>query len=245
MKRQQLLKKNLLLAMVVSTVMLTGCESKQDGAIPIDKARIIQQPELESNFINIVSKASVHKDIVSRDYNLEPYKLIIEQFEETKEEIRYTEPDDFVEPEHEVPEETIPETSQVEPQTVAENIVETQPQASTQCYTDEELYIMSHVIFGEAGGYTKELQIAVGSVVLNRMNDPRFPNTIKEVVFQEGQYACTWDGNYDRQPDQQSINVAKFLLENGSQIPSNVIFQAEFLQGVGTWKKIGIMYFCY
>ena len=112
-------------------------------------------------------------------------------------------------------------------------------------YTDEELYIMSHLIYGEAGNCSDELQIAVGSVVLNRMKSKYFPNTIKEVVFQKGQYACTWDGNYDKSPDEQAINNSKYLLENGSQLPAACIFQAEFIQGDGVYKTIGNTYICY
>lgn len=131
---------------------------------------------------------------------------------------------------------TLMPTSTLTPTPIVEN---------RKSYTDEELYILSHLIYGEAGGYSRELQIGVGSVVLNRVKSKRYPNTIKDVVFQKGQYACTWDGNYDRKPDQQAIEVAIYLLENGSQFPEYVIYQAEFLQGSGVYKKIGNTYFCY
>lgn len=112
-------------------------------------------------------------------------------------------------------------------------------------YTNNELYILSHLIYGEASGRSKSYKIAIGSVVLNRVKSDRFPNTVKGVVFQNGQYACTWDGNYDKKPDKQTINVAKYLLKNGSQIPDYVIFQAEFFQGDSVWKRMGNTYFCY
>lgn len=112
-------------------------------------------------------------------------------------------------------------------------------------YTDEELYIMSHLIMGEASGASWEHKLGVGSVALNRVKSSKFPNTLKGVVFQKGQYACTWDGNYDKTPNEESIKAAKYLLENGSQMPDNVVFQAEFKQGKGVYKKIGNTYFCY
>lgn len=86
---------------------------------------------------------------------------------------------------------------------------------------------------------------SVGSVVLNRKSDPRFPNTIAEVVFQPGQYSCTWDGNYYREPSQETINIAAELLEYGSAIDNSVVWQAEFPQGYGIYDIIGNMYFCY
>ena len=112
-------------------------------------------------------------------------------------------------------------------------------------YSDEDLYVLSHVIYAEAGGCSWEHQIAVGSVVLNRVKDERYPNTIKKVVFQKGQYACTWDGNYYKTPSKKSIEVATYLLKNGSQLPKYIIFQSTFPQGDSIYKKIDNTYFCY
>lgn len=110
---------------------------------------------------------------------------------------------------------------------------------------DDDLYILSHIICGEAEGCSEAMKRSVGSVVLNRVNDPRFPNTIEEVAFQEGQYSCTWDGNYYREPSQETIDIAKELLEDGSAIDESVVWQAEFIQGNGVYDQIGNMYFCY
>lgn len=110
---------------------------------------------------------------------------------------------------------------------------------------DENLYVLSHVINGEACGCSWEMKIGVGSVVINRVHDDRFPDTITEVVFQEQQYACTWDGNYDREPEDECIEAAEYLLENGSQYPDEVVWQANFIQGDGLYEQIGNMYFCY
>lgn len=112
-------------------------------------------------------------------------------------------------------------------------------------YTDDDLYILSHVICGEAEGCSEDMKKSVGSVVLNRVEDDRFPSTIAEVVFQAGQYACTWDGNYYREPSENTIDIAKELLENGSAIDKSVVWQAEFPQGSGVYDQIGNMYFCY
>lgn len=121
----------------------------------------------------------------------------------------------------------------------------TKNKKTKKSYTDEELYIMSHLIYGEAANGSNELQLSVGSVVLNRVKSNKFPNSIKSVVFQSGQYACTWDGNYNKKPSKQAINNAIYLLENGSQLPKSVVFQAEFTQGKGIYKKVGNTYFCY
>ena len=115
---------------------------------------------------------------------------------------------------------------------------------SNAAYADD-LYDLSHLICGEAEGCSWDMKISVGSVVLNRVADDRFPDTIAEVVFQPGQYSCTWDGNFYREPSEDTIEAAKYLLENGTQIDESVVWQAEFVQGNGVYDQIGNMYFCY
>jgi len=57
----------------------------------------------------------------------------------------------------------------------------------------EELYLLAKIIYAEAGSdwLTDEHQRLVGSVLLNRVASPEFPNTIREVVEQPGQYYGT------------------------------------------------------
>lgn len=117
--------------------------------------------------------------------------------------------------------------------------------ATVQAAYEDDLYILSHVITGEAEGCSRDMKLSVGSVVLNRVSDERFPDTIAEVVFQPGQYACTWDGNYYREPSQDTIDIAAELLEDGTAIDESVVWQAEFPQGSGVYDIIGNMYFCY
>lgn len=112
--------------------------------------------------------------------------------------------------------------------TVEETESETESEAT---YSEDDLYLLSHLICGEVEGCDRQMKTYVGSVVLNRVADSRFPGTLREVIYQPGQYSCTWDGNFDKEPGEESIDVAKYLLENGSQLPPNVIFQAEFVQG--------------
>lgn len=117
-------------------------------------------------------------------------------------------------------------------------------------YTDEDLYILSHIISAEAGNCSKDMMLSVGSVVLNRVQDDRFPNTIEEVVFQQGQYSPTWNGAYYAEPTEAACEVAKTLLEEGPTIDPSVVWQAEFPQGQGVYDTIDspwgtTMYFCY
>ena len=84
----------------------------------------------------------------------------------------------------------------------------------------------------------------VGSVVLNRVKSDEFPNTIKEVVFQKGQYACIKDGNYYRKPTDSNWENARRLLENDSVLPDDVLFQSTCEQGVEVYLKTKYHYYC-
>lgn len=120
-------------------------------------------------------------------------------------------------------------------------------------YTDEDYYVLSHIISAEAGNCGEEMLIAVGSVVLNRVGDERFPDTIKEVVFQTEptlQYGPIRDGSYEKEPTEDALEVAEFLLENGSQLPADVIYQSneiigEYYTEIEPPPGVGsTMYFC-
>lgn len=116
-------------------------------------------------------------------------------------------------------------------------------------HTDEEFDILSRIISAEAGNCSWEMMEGVGSVFLNRVASPKFPNTIAEVAFQPNQYSPTINGTYYNEPTDGAKEVAEYLLCYGSQAPSDVLYQANFPQGTGTWKTLSTsystMYFCY
>lgn len=104
---------------------------------------------------------------------------------------------------------------------------------------------LSCALYHECRGLDDEAQIAVASVIMNRVKSNKFPNTIFEVLVQPGQYAFVNDEIIWGEPDERAIKNAKYVYWNGSQIPENVLFQAEFVQGSGVWKQIDNQYFCY
>lgn len=90
-------------------------------------------------------------------------------------------------------------------------------------------------------------QQAVGMVVINRANDTSFKqDTVKDVIFSPGQYACTKDGNFDKTPSKQAYKNAKAVLTGNTiiDVPEDVVYQAQFTQGSAVWKKLGTETFC-
>ena len=66
---------------------------------------------------------------------------------------------------------------------------------SKKKYTKKDLRLMTSIIFCEARGECYAGQKAVGIVVMNRVRSKRFPNTIKKVIYQRGQFTPTRNGS--------------------------------------------------
>ena len=56
------------------------------------------------------------------------------------------------------------------------------------------LQLMARAINGEARGEPYEGQVAVGAVILNRVKNSSFPNTIAGVIYEPGAFTAVSDG---------------------------------------------------
>lgn len=130
-------------------------------------------------------------------------------------------------------------------------------------YSIIELLKLAAATYAEAGSESDEAQRGVVSVILNRVDSPNYPNSIDEVIYQNKpiQYECTVNGLYDKYIDiyingggykdsdweslERCLENVEYVLETGSIYPANVVYQAEFMQGKGTYKQVGSTYFCY
>ena len=66
--------------------------------------------------------------------------------------------------------------------------------AATNSGNVSDLQLLARAINGEARGESYEGQVAVGAVILNRVNDSRFPNSIAGVIYQPGAFTAVSDG---------------------------------------------------
>ncbi len=84
--------------------------------------------------------------------------------------------------------------------------------ASRSEFNRDEILLLARVIHGEARGESFRGQVAVGAVVLNRVADPRFPNSIRDVVMQDGQFCILFDGQINLYPGEKSLEAARAAL---------------------------------
>lgn len=66
--------------------------------------------------------------------------------------------------------------------------------AASNSNSTSDLQLIARAINGEARGEPYEGQVAVGAVILNRVKDPNFPNTIAGVIYEPGAFTAVSDG---------------------------------------------------
>lgn len=123
-------------------------------------------------------------------------------------------------------------------------------------YSREDLETLALIIYQEAGGddCTDETRLMVGTVVLNRVADDRYPDTIAEVATQYRQYGrlywtgLKWPERASKAEEAHAVkrayDCATQLLDGYRALPKDVIFQAEFAQGTEVVAQQDGFYFC-
>ena len=75
-----------------------------------------------------------------------------------------------------------------------------------------ELALLARLISAEARGEPYAGQVAVGAVVLNRVEHPSFPNSIAGVIYQPGAFSCLQDGQWDEPVADSAYRAAREAL---------------------------------
>ncbi len=70
--------------------------------------------------------------------------------------------------------------------------------------TQAERDLLARAVYSEARGEPYEGQVAIAAVVLNRVRDSRFPNTIRGVIFQPWAFSAVHDGQFWLEPNDQA-----------------------------------------
>jgi len=84
--------------------------------------------------------------------------------------------------------------------------------ASNSSYSENDIYLLAKVIYGEARGESYTGQVAVGAVVLNRVKSSSFPNTISGVVYQPYAFTAVADGQINLTPNETAKKAARDAL---------------------------------
>ena len=109
----------------------------------------------------------------------------------------------------------------------------------------KSLDLLARCVEAEAGNQGIEGKRLVVDVILNRVKDPSFPDTIQEVIAQPYHFSVYWNGAMDRVKVTEETWKAIELELDQISYPGVLFFSSEGFLPYGTpWKKIGDHYFC-
>jgi len=117
-------------------------------------------------------------------------------------------------------------------------------------YSQRDLQLMANAVYGEARGEPYEGQVAVAAVILNRIEDPEFPNTVSGVIFQERAFTAVADGQIWLTPNERAKEAVLDAL-NGWDPTENALYYFNPVTATSAWiwtrpqiKTIGKHIFC-
>jgi N-acetylmuramoyl-L-alanine amidase len=71
-------------------------------------------------------------------------------------------------------------------------------------YTNNDIKLMANAVYGESRGEPYIGQVAVAAVILNRLTNASFPNSISGVIYQPGAFTAVADGQINLTPNEQA-----------------------------------------
>lgn len=78
--------------------------------------------------------------------------------------------------------------------------------------SNADLNLLARLVYAESRGEPYTGQVAVAAVVLNRVKNSSFPNTVAGVIYQSGAFSVVNDGQINLTPNQTAISAAQDAL---------------------------------
>lgn len=82
----------------------------------------------------------------------------------------------------------------------------------TSSSSNGDVNLLARLISAEARGEPYIGQVAVGAVVLNRIDHPSFPNSLSGVIYQSGAFSCLYDGQFNQPVSDSAYRAAREAL---------------------------------
>lgn len=111
-----------------------------------------------------------------------------------------------------------------------------------------EMELLAQLVQAEAGNQSLEGMRLVADVVINRMKDPRFPNTMEEVIFQMNpvQFTCTKNGGFSQagwNMSPEAYLASRMEYEASTRLDENIIFFSRGKGNGSNFYKVGDHWF--
>lgn len=116
----------------------------------------------------------------------------------------------------------------------AMGIFESSSGGGTGGYSQGDVALLAKVISAEARGEPYSGQVAVGAVILNRIEHPSFPNSISGVVYEPGAFTCMVDGQINQPIADSAYRAARDAM-NGSDPTGGAIYYFNPATATSAW----------
>ena len=103
-------------------------------------------------------------------------------------------------------------------------------------YNSADYELLARLISAEARGESYLGQVAVGAVVLNRIEHPSFPDTLSGVVYQNGAFSCLYDGQFYEPIADSAYSAARDAL-NGLDPSGGAIYYYNPKTATNKWIR--------
>ncbi len=101
-------------------------------------------------------------------------------------------------------------------------------------YTSADYALLARIISAEARGESYLGQVAVGAVVLNRVEHPSFPDTVSGVIYQNGAFSCLYDGQFNESVADSAYSAARDAL-NGLDPSGGAVYYYNPVTATNKW----------
>lgn len=103
-------------------------------------------------------------------------------------------------------------------------------------YDSNDYELLARTISAEARGESYLGQVAVGAVILNRIEHPSFPDTLSGVIYQKGAFSCLLDGQFYETVADSAYSAARDAI-NGLDPSGGAIYYYNPVTATNKWIR--------
>ena len=101
-------------------------------------------------------------------------------------------------------------------------------------FSSSDVDLLAKIISAESRGEPYQGQVAVGAVILNRIEHPSFPNTLAGVIYQPGAFSCLYDGGVNAPVADSAYRAARDAI-NGNDPSGGAVYYNNPAKSTNKW----------
>jgi hypothetical protein len=124
----------------------------------------------------------------------------------------------------------------------AAQAAEPEAHAEAAAAAQDELLLLAKIVQTEAGYESYDAQLAVANVVLNRVKDDSFPDTIHDVIYASGQFTPALDGSLETiVPGEDALRAAEEAMAGKNNVEGALYFYNPKVTSGPFWESLTLI----